>query len=181
MLRYFYPLFAQYVSYRRVVVLGANTVASQKSTNAPNQRFQAYLSQGVREGALILTVALCAFLLMALVSHDHNDPSWTSTGINDTPLNYGGRAGAWISDILLYFFGYVAYLFPLLIGFRACLIFKHRKETREIYWPLVSIRVIGFVVTMLGATGLLSMYQINGLSDYAGGILFVGCGDDRDY
>ena len=151
--------------------MSVNTAMGQKSTSASDQRFHAYISQGIREGALILTVALCAFLLMALVSHNSNDPSWTSTGTNATPLNYGGRAGAWLSDILLYFFGYVAFLFPVLIGFRACLIFKHRKEVREIYWPLVSIRVIGFVVTMLGATGLLAMYPIHGFNEYAGGVL----------
>ena len=153
-------------------VLSANTALSQKtSATSGDQKFHAYISQGLREGALILTVALCAFLLMALISHNGSDPSWTSTGTNAKPLNYGGKAGAWLSDILLYFFGYVAYLFPLLIGFRACLIFKHRKEVREIYWPMVSIRVIGFIVTLMGATGLLAMYQIHGLQVYAGGIL----------
>ena len=159
-------------------VLSANTVLSQKKALSPksaatatDQKFHAYISQGIREGALILTVALCAFLLMALISHNSSDPSWTSTGTNAAPLNYGGKAGAWLSDILLYFFGYVAYLFPVLIGFRACLIFKYRKEVREVYWPLVSIRVIGFIVTMMGATGVLAMYQIHGLHEYAGGIL----------
>ncbi|KZX76059.1 cell division protein FtsK [Oleiphilus sp. HI0009] len=153
------------------MVLSANPALGQKVTNSSDQKFHAYVSQGVREGALILTVALCAFLLMALGSHSANDPGWTSTGTQSVPLNYGGRAGAWLSDILLYFFGYVAYLFPVLIGFRACLIFKYRKEVRETHWPLVSIRVIGFVVTMLGATGILAMYSISGLDDHAGGIL----------
>lgn len=165
-------------------VLNANTILGQKTTlsqkkalsqsttaTPSDQKFHAYISQGIREGALILTVALCAFLLMALISHNSSDPSWTSTGTNATPLNYGGKAGAWLSDILLYFFGNVAYLFPVLIGFRACLIFKYRKEVREVYWPLVSIRVIGFIVTMMGATGLLAMYQIHGLEEHAGGIL----------
>jgi S-DNA-T family DNA segregation ATPase FtsK/SpoIIIE len=167
-----------------VSVLNANTILGQKTTlsqkkalsqsttaTPSDQKFHAYISQGIREGALILTVALCAFLLMALISHNSSDPSWTSTGTNATPLNYGGKAGAWLSDILLYFFGNVAYLFPVLIGFRACLIFKYRKEVREVYWPLVSIRVIGFIVTMMGATGLLAMYQIHGLEEHAGGIL----------
>lgn len=152
--------------------LSEKKALSQKSTaTTTDQKFHAYISQGIREGALILTVALCAFLLMALISHNSSDPGWTSTGTNATPLNYGGKAGAWLSDILLYFFGYVAYLFPVLIGFRACLIFKYRKEVRDIYWPLVSIRLIGFIVTMMGATGLLAMYQIHGLDEHAGGIL----------
>jgi len=87
-----------------VIVLSANPALGQKVTNPSDQKFHAYVSQGVREGALILTVALCAFLLMALGSHSANDPGWTSTGTQSVPLNYGGRAGAWLSDILLCFF-----------------------------------------------------------------------------
>ena len=151
--------------------MSANPALGHKTPSNSDQRFHAFVSQGVREGALIMTVALCAFLLMALISHNTQDPGWTSTGTNSSPLNYGGRAGAWLSDVLLYFFGYVAFLFPVLIGFRACLIFKYRKEVRETHWPLVSIRLIGFVVTMLGATGLLAMYRIHGLGAHSGGVL----------
>lgn len=133
------------------------------------QHFNAFVSQGAREGGLILTVAACIFLFMSLFSHSPADPGWVSTGSNSFPENYGGRAGAWFSDILLYFFGYVAYLFPLLIGYRACLIFKNRGK-RAFHWPMFALRVIGFVMTMAGSTGLLALYSIAGLNDSAGGI-----------
>jgi S-DNA-T family DNA segregation ATPase FtsK/SpoIIIE len=148
-----------------------NPALGRKVSTNPDQRFNAYVSQGAREGGLILTVAVCIFLMMALISHSSADPGWASTGTNTKPLNYGGKAGAWSADILLYFFGYVAFLFPVLIGFRACLIFKHRSSDREFYWPMFSIRVIGFIFTLLGATALLSMYVIHGLSAHAGGVV----------
>lgn len=135
------------------------------------QHFQAYVSQGAREGGLILTVAACLFLFMALISHSPNDPGWTSTGANALPENYGGRAGAWFADILLYFFGYVAYLFPVLIAYRAAVIFRHRQQLAGFHWPMFVIRVCGFVITVLGATGLLAMYSVAGLDTVSGGII----------
>jgi len=146
-------------------------MSKTSSPNSDNHHFQAYLSQGAREGGLILTVAICIFLVMALVSHNPQDPGWASTGSNAVATNYGGRAGAWFSDVLLYFFGYVAYLFPLLIGYRASILFKNRRHRKDFHWPMFSIRVIGFVMTVLGATGLLALYSIAGLDDVSGGVI----------
>jgi len=144
-------------------------------TGSPNttdhHHFQAYLSQGAREGGLILTVAMCIFLVMALVSHNPLDPGWASTGSNAIASNYGGRAGAWFADVLLYFFGYVSYLFPLLIGYRAAVLFKNRRQRKTFHWPMFGIRVIGFIMTVLGATGLLALYSISGLDDVSGGVI----------
>jgi S-DNA-T family DNA segregation ATPase FtsK/SpoIIIE len=145
---------------------------SQSGSNSSDQHhFQAYLSQGSREGALIMTVAVCIFLFAALVSHTPMDPGWSSTGTNQIAENYGGKAGAWFSDILLHFFGYVSYLFPLLIGYRASLLFKNRKVRKSFHWPMFLIRIFGFVLTLLGATGLLAIYSIAGLDNVSGGIV----------
>jgi len=135
-----------------------------------NHHFQAYLSHGMREGALILTVTLCIFLIMALVSYNPSDPGWASTGSNTVAENYVGKAGAWFSDILLYFFGYVAYLFPILIGYRASLLFKNRRDRKPFHWPMFTLRFVGFILTLMGATGLLAIYSIAGLDDVSGGI-----------
>jgi S-DNA-T family DNA segregation ATPase FtsK/SpoIIIE len=152
-----------------------DTPTIMSKTGSPDKtdhhHFQAYLSQGAREGGLILTVAMCIFLVMALVSHSPQDPGWASTGSNAIAANYGGRAGAWFSDVLLYFFGYVSYLFPLLIGYRAAILFKNRRQRKSFHWPMFSIRVIGFVMTVLGATGLLALYSISGLDDVSGGVI----------
>ncbi|TNC83037.1 MAG: cell division protein FtsK [Oleiphilus sp.] len=134
-----------------------------------SQHFHAFVSQGAREGGLILTVAACLFLFMALFSHSPADPGWMSTGTNDVPVNYGGRAGAWFSDILLYFFGHVSYLFPLLIGYRACLIFKQRQH-RIFHWPMFSVRIFGFGLTLAGATALMAIYSVAGLGQSSGGV-----------
>ncbi|MFV1872113.1 MAG: DNA translocase FtsK [Oleiphilus sp.] len=138
---------------------------------AESHHFKAYIRQGSREGALILLIAVCVFLFMALITHHPDDPGFVTTGKNLLVKNYGGKAGAWSSDILLYFFGYVAYLFPLLIAYRASVIFKYRRQRKGFHWPMFLIRLSGFILTLLGATGLLSLYAIAGLDDTSGGIL----------
>jgi len=150
-----------------------NTTKSQSQENRldKNSRFQAYMSQGVKEGALIGLVALCIYLFMALISYNPKDPGWANTGHNLVATNYAGPAGAWFSDVLMYFFGYVAYLFPVLISYKAWLQFHNRHKDIEFHWPLFGLRFIGFVLVLISATGLLSMYSIAGLPVSSGGVL----------
>jgi S-DNA-T family DNA segregation ATPase FtsK/SpoIIIE len=153
--------------------MGKMTTAKSEtaSPKADAHHFKAYMAQGSREGALILLIAICVFLLMALISHHPADPGFASTGSHKIVQNYGGKAGAWSADILLYFFGNVAYLFPLLIAYRASVIFKFRRQRKGFHWPMFLIRFIGFILTILGATGLLSLYAIAGLNDSSGGVI----------
>ena len=79
--------------------------------------WQAPLARGTREGLFILISALAVFLLLALVSFSPDDPGWSHTGRVDHVLNHGGVVGAWLADVLLYLFGYMAYLFPLMVAY----------------------------------------------------------------
>jgi S-DNA-T family DNA segregation ATPase FtsK/SpoIIIE len=66
----------------------------------------------------ILQVALCVFLVMALVSYSRHDPSWTHAAQVDRIANWAGRVGAWTSDILLLLFGLSAYWWVVLLARR---------------------------------------------------------------
>ena len=59
----------------------------------------------LREAALILSLALAAYLLLSLSSYHPTDPGWSTTGTNDVIANKGGIVGAWLADSLLYGFG----------------------------------------------------------------------------
>ncbi len=69
----------------------------------------------IKEGALIGWLLLCIYLLIALTSHSSADPGWSSTGSSDYIRNTAGPAGAWTSDVFYSLFGYIAYLFPVMI------------------------------------------------------------------
>ncbi len=110
------------------------------------------------EGALIGLVALCAFLVMALVSYVPSDPGWSSTGSGAAVRNAGGVFGAWLADVFFSLFGYMAYLFPLLIAYRAWQLFRQRDSSKEFDGVVFGLRVVGFVLVMLSATAMTSLY-----------------------
>ena len=85
----------------------------------------------LKEGALIGLGAVCLYLLIAMVSYDPNDPGWSKTGENTIVQNAGGPFGAWIADVFFSLFGYLAYLFPVMIAYRAWLVRRAVKRSRK--------------------------------------------------
>jgi len=111
----------------------------------------------LREGLMIAWVALAAYLLLAIGTYSVGDPGWSSTGNGAGISNSAGATGAWIADVLLSLFGYVSYLFPVLLGFRAWALLRERQSPFVFDWLLVSIRSVGFLLVVLAGTGLLAI------------------------
>ncbi|RYZ79333.1 MAG: cell division protein FtsK, partial [Moraxellaceae bacterium] len=131
----------------------------------------------VREGALIGLVAICAYLCMAMFSYDTADGGYWSTGDNGQISNLGGRVGAWIADVFFGFFGYLAYLFPIMLMYRIVFVFKDKTHLRNIDWLMVSIRFVGLLVVMVAGTGIAAMHFSGGesvLPNSNGGLLGGG-------
>ena len=59
-------------------------------------------------------------LMLAFVSHDAHDAAFSTTGASEVIRNRAGLAGAWLSDIAFFLFGYSAWWLPV-IGVRAWL------------------------------------------------------------
>ncbi|TAM52507.1 MAG: DNA translocase FtsK [Paraburkholderia sp.] len=83
--------------------------------SAPAQALPHRMSRLFTEIRWILQVALCVFLVMALVSYSRHDPSWTHAAQVERIANWAGRVGAWTSDILLLLFGLSAYWWVVLL------------------------------------------------------------------
>lgn len=150
----------------------AETKAAQRNQNSDKQqRFQRLLTQGAREGALIGLVVLCIYLTMALVSYNPGDPGWASIGHQTAASNYAGRTGAWFASLFISLFGYVSYLFPLLVGYAAAVVFRRRNLDVHFHAPLFVLRLGGFVLLLLSATSLMTLYSLFGLDATAGGLL----------
>jgi DNA segregation ATPase FtsK/SpoIIIE, S-DNA-T family len=71
----------------------------------------------LREGALLLLLPVVLYLMFALISYHSGDPSWSHEASNASVRNMGGKAGAYLSDLLYYLLGYMAYLVPISLGF----------------------------------------------------------------
>lgn len=143
---------------------------TQTGSKADSHHFKAYIRQGAREGALILLIAVCIFLFMALLTYNANDPGYGTTSNSDVIHNRVGSVGALSSSFLIFFFGLVSYLFPLLIAYRASIVFKNRHQSKGFHWPMFMVRLSGFVLTICGATGLLALYNIAGLDNTLGNV-----------
>ena len=110
-----------------------------------------------REGILICTLGISVFLFLALISYHITDPGWSRTGIGLSIANVGGFVGAWIADVLLCAFGYVAYIFPFMLIYAACLPFIQRPED-DMSQILFMLHSFGFFVILLTGSALSGMY-----------------------
>ena len=63
---------------------------------------------------LALTAFVLALLVLAMATHDLRDAAFSSSGLHDRVANRVGSFGAWVSDGLLYVFGFSAWWLPLL-------------------------------------------------------------------
>ena len=122
----------------------------------------------------MILVALGIYLYLALSSYSPADPGWTSTGSSGEVSNTVGRLGAWLADVLFLLFGYLAYLFPVMLVYRAIILFRERKEDSPFSWELFGIRAAGFILTLISATTLASMHFLGNLPETAGGIIGSG-------
>lgn len=112
----------------------------------------------LREAALYVLGAIAIYLLISLWTYSRSDPSWSHLGSSNTAVNIGGRAGAWLSDVLFNLFGYVAYLFPIMIGFSGWRIYRHRNDPASSGLKHRLLMIGCFFGAMIGACGLAGLH-----------------------
>lgn len=117
------------------------------------------LGTRLQEGALIAVVAIFIYLLVALLSYQATDPGWSSTGSADKIANAGGAVGAWLSDVFYSLFGYMAFLFPLMLGYRSWLLFRQRSRLSHFSGATLLLRFVGLILVMIASTGLAYIMQ----------------------
>ncbi len=150
------------------VHLGQAVKQAAKTSRSSSQAFK-----GLREGALFVFSAVALYLLVSLASYHATDPGWSHSGAVNGLENAGGVVGAWFADVFLYLFGYLAYLFPVMVAYSGWLLFKGRKEGAATSLAEFSLRGAGFVLT-LAAGGALATLHFGAPTELplnAGGIL----------
>jgi S-DNA-T family DNA segregation ATPase FtsK/SpoIIIE len=115
------------------------------------------VTRGLREGALLLLGAIAIFLLVSLASYHPGDPGWSHSGAVTRVYNAGGLIGAWLADVLLYLLGYLAYLFPLMVGYSGWLVYRGRTPSGEIDLHVLAIRWAGFLMTVGAGAALATL------------------------
>ena len=109
-----------------------------------------------RELALVAISPLLLYLLASLLSYHTDDPGWSRTGSVTGPLhNFGGLVGAYLADLAFWFFGYVAYTIPMVLGGIAWIALfglDSDGDGRVDFGP--ALRLIGIVGFLVSACGL---------------------------
>ncbi len=128
---------------------------------------------GLREGALFVFSAVSLFMLVSLFTYNAGDPGWSHGGDSHQLKNVGGLVGAMYADLSLFIFGYMSYLFPIMLANYGRLLYRGRKPadvtpTFE-YWVIG----IGGVLTVAAGCALANLHFGYGVSlpQNAGGIL----------
>ncbi|TVT47485.1 MAG: cell division protein FtsK, partial [Sedimenticola thiotaurini] len=99
-----------------------------------------------------------AYLLLSLVTYVPNDPGWSYAGPREFAENSGGLVGAWLADVLLNLFGLLGYLFPLMVGWSGWLILKERNPDNSLNVPMVALRWVGFLLTLIAGSSLAALH-----------------------
>ncbi|MDG2327747.1 MAG: DNA translocase FtsK 4TM domain-containing protein, partial [Halioglobus sp.] len=107
------------------------------------------------------------------ITYTPQDPGWSASGSGGEIANLGGPTGAWLADVFFSLVGYAAYLFPILLAYRAVILLIERKEEKGFDWLTLGIRTLGLVLVMIAGTALVAMNDSGNspLPQGAGGIL----------
>ena len=138
-----------------------------------------HLRRGLREGALFIFGFSALYFLLALLSYQPLDPGWTHSGsaqMSGQVANLGGPTGAWFADVFLTLFGYLAYLFPVMVAFAGWQLYQGREQEPAQAFDIrgFMLRFGGFVLTLIAGCGLASLHDnsvVSLLPVNAGGIL----------
>ncbi|CNF25134.1 DNA translocase FtsK [Yersinia similis] len=128
------------------------------------------LSNGRRllEAVLIVVTILAAYLMVALVSFNPSDPSWSQTAWHEPIHNLGGSIGAWMADTLFSTFGVLAYAIPPIMVIFCWTAFRQRDANEYLDYFALSLRLIGTLALILTSCGLAAL-NIDDLYYFASG------------
>ncbi len=151
--------------------------ASRSRADTTNRQQSSLLIKAVREVGLYLFVACALVLLVSLYTYSPQDMAWSYSQSAEPGSQYrnaGGKIGAWFADIAYYLLGYLAFLLPVLVVLVGWLIYQGQKK--QLSGLLISIRLTGFVMTLVAGCALASLYFLTNWIGFpesvsAGGIL----------
>lgn len=110
----------------------------------------------------VVVVVAGAFLLLSLISYHPADPSWnTATGL-ERAVNWTGRFGSTVADLVYSAVGLAALCLPLLIGAAGVQRIRHRPIGAP------AVRVAGVLLLLSGVCTLLSLFP--GFRPFAGAV-----------
>ncbi|HEY0587075.1 MAG TPA: DNA translocase FtsK 4TM domain-containing protein [Pseudoduganella sp.] len=113
------------------------------------------------EARFFALFVVCVYFILILASYNRLDPGWSHNNVVPKVFNLGGRGGAWLSDLMLFIFGFSAWWWCVYMlrvvwqGYRRLTSkFVLEKEEDPEHKQVGMIRLAGFVLMLVGSMGL---------------------------
>jgi len=150
--------------------------AAQKTTAAP---LPAKLANLLREARWLVLAALAAYLLLIFLTFDRGDPGWTHSASPQAIHNAGGRAGAWLADVLLAMFGMSAYWWVALCLVGVAWGYRSLERSALVDRRPLAIALAGFALLLVSSASIeaLRLHTLGAqLPQHPGGIAGAALG-----
>ena len=108
----------------------------------------------LRESRLFVLVAAALYLSLVLTTFNRADPGWSHSVAAGEIRNLGGRAGAWLADMLLYLFGVSAWWWVVLLAVAATWTLRHLDGRSVSDRRSSFIALAGFCLLLAGSSGV---------------------------
>ena len=150
--------------------LSASRSAAQKP---PRKPLPPKIAALLRESWWLLLVGAALYLVLILFTYSKSDPGWSHQATGSLVANAGGKAGAWMADILLYVFGLSAWW--LVVFLLAAVVWGYRRlDAPEMDRRSLVVACSGFLLLITGSSALesLRLYTLHvSLPHAPGGVL----------
>ncbi|KOR30896.1 hypothetical protein TI04_03615 [Achromatium sp. WMS2] len=116
----------------------------------------------IRELGMWILIGVGLFLTLALATYTPQDPGWSYSGPGLTIVqNASGFLGAWLADLLVYLFGYMAYLFPTSLIFSGIVALLRDNVALVKHVHILPWRWLGFLLTLGSGVIFTDLYVTN--------------------
>ena len=150
-------------------------LSEKTSTRAAKNPLPPKLAALVRESWWFALLGLALYLLLVLYTYNRADPGWSHSPSEPGVIhNAGGRAGAWIADVMLHLFGMSAYWWVVFCAVSVWWGFRRIESVAEGDRRSYAVMAIGFAVLLIASSGLeaLRLYSLKAVLPQApGGIV----------
>ncbi|MYN42432.1 DNA translocase FtsK [Duganella sp. FT109W] len=145
----------------RTAAAAASSSSGYTRTPTERQPLPNRLVRLLSEARWLALAVLGLYFVLILATYNKTDPGWSHETLVPKVANVGGRAGAWLSDLLLYIFGISAWWWAFCMlrlvwkGYRRLThkyVLSTEPEPEHAQEGL--IRWIGFALLFIGSVGL---------------------------
>lgn len=129
----------------------------------------------IKEAWWLGLVLIGLYITVILFTYNPNDSSWSHIAPDGAlTQNGGGSVGAWVSDLLLYVFGFSAWWFAVLAFYAMWFVYLTLEAVDQSEKPFLLFNFFGFILLLVSSSALEAGHLVSLpalLPDTAGGML----------